>query len=578
MSRAVTLNANLFPVREHTLKNGLRIRLQPDHQLPTVTYSTFFRVGSRNERPGISGIAHLFEHMMFNGAAKYGPKEFDRVLESHGGYSNAFTSHDLTAYYEEFASAALPKVVDLESDRMRSLAITPETLKQERQVVMEERRLHVDNQIFGMLDEQLAACMWLAHPYRWPIIGWMGDIEGIRREQCQEFFRTFYAPNNAVVFVVGDFDSAEALALIEEHYADIPAGPALPEVATYEPQQRGERRAEVHFPAQSSALMIGYHAPKATDERTPALDVLQFALSAGEGALLNRELVYRDEVAVSAAADFGWRLDPGAFVILAELPPGVAPAKAEAAIDRLLNGACSIAVSRADEDGARQEPAALAERSPRWPRTRGRAHAYGDAEVGAAGRLARRLDHARTLPRRDRGAGPRRCQRHPRCAAPQRGHLGTGRRSLSRRTRVLANPTLVCVRPCCSACTETRTTSLPNGLEALGTGLAPAAYRSRWLALSCGRAPPDDPRGREGLASTSSLSSSVEERAARAGRGHRRGDRAGGRRPRRRRRPEDSTRDCGQRSLGAPRCRPRGDGGGAGDPSLVPRARGRAGA
>jgi predicted Zn-dependent peptidase len=240
MARAAHLDPKHFPVSEHTLANGLRVRLHEDHSVPTVTYYTFFRVGSRNERPGITGIAHLFEHMMFNGSAKYGPKEFDRVLEGHGGYSNAYTTNDVTAYYEDFASSALPKVVDLESDRMRSLAITPETLKQEREVVKEERRLRTDNDILGMLDEQLGATMWLAHPYRWPVIGWMGDIEAITREQCLEFFRSYYAPNNATLFVVGDFVSEKALELIESHYRDIPAGPPLPEVPVYEPAQKND--------------------------------------------------------------------------------------------------------------------------------------------------------------------------------------------------------------------------------------------------------------------------------------------------------------------------------------------------
>jgi len=373
------ISPDLFPVHEHTLPNGLRVRLMPDHAVPTVSYYTFFRVGSRNERPGITGIAHLFEHMMFNGAAKYGPKEFDRVLESHGGYSNAYTSNDVTAYYEDFSSSALEKVIDLESDRMRSLAITPETLKQEREVVKEERRLRTDNDILGMLDEQLGATLYLAHPYRWPVIGWMGDIERISREDCLAFFRTYYAPNNATLFVCGDFDSDVALTLIRSHYGDIPSGPDAPEVPAYEPPQKGERRAQVRYPAQAAAVAMGWHAPKASDPLTPVMDVLQYALSAGEGALLTKRLVYQDELAVNVMVDYGWRIDPGAFSVYLELKPGVDPKKAEVVVEKVLQGVAEKGLASADLERAKN---LLRSRALRELATHnGRAHAYGNAEV-----------------------------------------------------------------------------------------------------------------------------------------------------------------------------------------------------
>src|SRR5712671_7165980 len=175
----MALDPGDFPVQERSLKNGLQIRLLRDSSLPIATLYSFFRVGSRNERPGITGISHLFEHMMFNGSKKYGPKEFDRRLESAGGTSNAYTSTDVTAYYEDFAAEALPLVLDLESDRMASLTIDDESLQRERKVVKEERRFRTDNDIDGMLDEALSALAFLAHPYRWPVVGWMSDIEAI---------------------------------------------------------------------------------------------------------------------------------------------------------------------------------------------------------------------------------------------------------------------------------------------------------------------------------------------------------------------------------------------------------------
>src|SRR5947199_3242925 len=162
------LDPSNFPVQEHALSNGLQIRLLADPSLPIATLYSFFRVGSRNEQPGITGISHLFEHMMFNGSKKYGPKEFDRRLEAAGGTSNAYTSTDITAYYEDFAAEALPLVLDLESDRMASLVIDDDSLQREREVVKEERRFRTGNDIDGMLDEAPSDSSFLAHPYRMP--------------------------------------------------------------------------------------------------------------------------------------------------------------------------------------------------------------------------------------------------------------------------------------------------------------------------------------------------------------------------------------------------------------------------
>src|ERR671928_524107 len=215
------LDARDFPVQEHELPNGLQIRLLPDRSLPIATLYSFFRVGSRNERPGITGISHLFEHMMFNGSRKYGPKEFDRKLEAAGGTSNAYTSTDITAYYEDFAAEALPLVLDLEADRMASLVIDDDSLQREREVVKEERRFRTDNDIDGMMDEALGALAFVAHPYRWPVVGWMTDLNRITRADCERYFRTYYAPNNCTVVLVGDFEPGEALRNIEKLYGAI---------------------------------------------------------------------------------------------------------------------------------------------------------------------------------------------------------------------------------------------------------------------------------------------------------------------------------------------------------------------
>lgn len=330
------LDPKTFPIIEKTLANGLKVRLLREPNVPTVTYYTFFKVGSRNERSGITGISHLFEHMMFNGSAKFGPKEFDRQLESRGGYSNAYTSTDMTAYYEDFDRDALPLVVDLESDRMRALALTEASLTSEREVVKEERRFRVDNDIPGMMDEELDALAYLAHPYHWPVVGWMGDLNTITRAQCQEYFRTYYAPNNALLYVVGDFDIASTMALIEQAYGDIPAGPPVPPVAVYEPEQRGERRGHIQYPAQSPSLSIAYKAVSAAHDDAAVLDIIQAVLSIGEGSRLDRTLVRGQEVATNAGAWFEWRVDPGLFKVSLELAPGGSPKAALKALDKEL--------------------------------------------------------------------------------------------------------------------------------------------------------------------------------------------------------------------------------------------------
>ncbi|MCL2625438.1 MAG: insulinase family protein [Cystobacterineae bacterium] len=316
-------------VVEKTLPNGLKVRLYPDSTIPVFSYQTFFNVGSRNERPGITGISHLFEHMMFNGSKKFGPGQFDKKLESQGGHSNAYTSFDMTVYYDNAASEALETVIDLESDRMRSLLITNKTLETERQVVLEERSMRVDNDIMGMMDEELSALVWKAHPYRWPIIGYAGDIAAISREDCLDFFRTYYAPNNATLFVAGDIDVEATFRLLKKYYGKIPSGPPLPPVVDAEPPQRGERRAEIHFPAQAPYVMVAWRGPQVTHEDNLVLDVLQFVLGVGHSSRLVRSLVFEKEVAVSVSVHWAWRINPGSFVVAMELRPGVSPKEAE---------------------------------------------------------------------------------------------------------------------------------------------------------------------------------------------------------------------------------------------------------
>src|SRR5436190_16109218 len=198
-------------VESFRLKNGLKILIHEDHSVPTVATYIFYRIGSRNEGPGTTGLSHFFEHMMFNGAKKYGPKEFDRVMEAAGGANNAYTDQDVTVYQDWFPSTALELIFDLESDRIENLSFDPKMIQSEREVVASERRTSVEANNGGLLDEQLWAAAFTAHPYHWPIIGWMSDIEHWKMEDLKKHFDKGYAPNNAVMVIAGDVKSGEVL-------------------------------------------------------------------------------------------------------------------------------------------------------------------------------------------------------------------------------------------------------------------------------------------------------------------------------------------------------------------------------
>ena len=241
---------------------------------------------------------------MFNGAAKYGPKEFDRVLESRGGHSNAYTSNDVTAYYEDFAPDALETVVDLESDRMRSLRLTAESLEQEREVVKEERRLRTENSIFGLMEEQLEALVFLAHPYRWPVIGWMDDIERITRDDCEGFFRVLRAEQRRGLRGGRHGSGRDARgdrAPLRRHRGRI----AAPLGGAGRATAARRARAVVRYPAQAPALLAGWRGPAARSPTPAALDVLQVCLAVGESSRLRRRLVQDEEVAVCRSAGAG---------------------------------------------------------------------------------------------------------------------------------------------------------------------------------------------------------------------------------------------------------------------------------
>ncbi len=368
----------LTPVKAE-LSNGLRVRLLPDPDSRVVSVQTFFRVGSRDERPGRTGIAHLFEHLMFNGATKYGPKEFDRAIEEQGGSSNAYTSNDVTVYHEEAPAEALELLLDLEFDRMGGLALSDASLAAEREVVKEERRLRVEDSVMGLVDEELQALVYREHPYRWPVIGWPADLDRISLADCRDFFARYYAPTNATLVIAGGFDPARALAIIERDHGRLPRGPPIESPPNEEGEQRGARRAVVRHPSQAPLIVLALRAPAAREPASAELDLLQAILSFGDGSLLVRDLVHERGLVTEIGVDYAWRLGPAAFEIVAELPPGGDPERVLREIWRHLErlaekGPSARQLSRAK---LQSQVALLRELSS----VGGRAHSLGSAEI-----------------------------------------------------------------------------------------------------------------------------------------------------------------------------------------------------
>ncbi len=319
-------------IATRTLKNGMKVIVWPDHDIPNIALYVEYRVGSRNERPGITGLSHFFEHMMFKGSAHYGPGEFDRVMEANGGANNASTSQDVTVYTDWFAKGALPLILKMEADRICCLSFDSTGVESERGVVYSERRTTTDDSGRDFLDEQVMAAAFVAHPYQIPIIGWPSDIERWTIQDLKEYFRIYYAPNNATMIIVGDVVPSEAFALVEQNVGPIPAQTPPPRVRTIEPPQPGERRVTVRRPAQVPLLQASYHAGAADGPDAEAEDLLETILTEGESSRLYRRLVDQDQVAVDVGSWLQRGFDPGIFSIFVTVSPEKGLAAAESSL------------------------------------------------------------------------------------------------------------------------------------------------------------------------------------------------------------------------------------------------------
>lgn len=330
------VRAALPEIREFKLDNGLTVVLAPSKRVPTLTYYTFFKVGSRNERPGITGVSHFMEHMMFLGAKKYGPREFDRVMEQAGGSNNAFTSNDMTAYNDEIPAAFLPTLIDMEADRLADIALDPKLFESEKAVVMEENRLRDQDSPEGLAWVALSAGAFKASPYRWPVGGWMGDLTAITRDQGYEYIKSWYVPNNAIVIISGDFDPAQAERLMREKFSPIPARPLPPQPVTFEPPQFGPVRIEIRKDVSAPILVRGHKIPGYDHPDTPVLEVLSEVLAGGDNGVLVKALVREEAIATGVYADAGGMLDANLFGFQLELKPGVTPETGRAKFDAAL--------------------------------------------------------------------------------------------------------------------------------------------------------------------------------------------------------------------------------------------------
>jgi zinc protease len=322
-------------VSETVLPNGLKVILLENHKAPLVTFQVWYRVGSRNEPWGKTGISHVLEHMMFKGTQKIGPEEFSRTIQENGGNDNAFTSRDYTAYFQNLSSDRIQVSLDLESDRMKNLLLREEDFRTERMVVMEERRLRTEDNPIGVLVEQLQAVAFLIHPYRWPIIGWMEDLKRLTLDDLKEYYRTYYSPGNAFLVVVGDFKKEEILPRIEKAFGSYSKGVVPNQERDKEPSQMGERRTFVKKEAQLPTILMAYHVPNLRDPDSYVLEVMATLLSGGKSSRLHQSLVREKRLALSADADHSLiSLDPSLFTLSADLLPGKEVAEVEKALDQ----------------------------------------------------------------------------------------------------------------------------------------------------------------------------------------------------------------------------------------------------
>jgi zinc protease len=334
------------PVRSLVLPNGLRALFVEKHEAPVVNVQVWYHVGSKNEVPGKTGFAHLFEHLMFQGTKNLGPEQFSDYIVRVGGLDNAFTTEDATVFWETIPSNQLPVALWLEADRMRNLEITAQSFTTEREVVKEERRLRFDNQPYGTVIETLYRLAYNVHPYRHMPIGSMEDLDRASVADIREFYDTYYVPANVTLVITGDFESREASSLVERYFGPLASGGRLLErKIPPEPAQTSRRLLKLSKNVALPAFVAGYHMPA---DGTPDAYPLRLAariLSEGESSRIYRRLIYEKQLAIQAESAGNFTEDPNLFFVFAILNPGHTPAEAQAEVESELDRLKKEAVS-----------------------------------------------------------------------------------------------------------------------------------------------------------------------------------------------------------------------------------------
>ncbi|MGI2065966.1 M16 family metallopeptidase [Shewanella sp. MF08487] len=337
-------------IKSFTLDNGMKIMVLEDASIPNANMYLFWKVGSRNEVPGITGISHFFEHMMFNGSKKYGPKMFDRSMEAAGGANNAYTTEDMTVYTDWFPANALETMFDLEADRIANLDINQAMVDSERGVVQSERSTGLENSNWNALEGEIKGVAFLAHPYSWSVIGHESDIAAWSLEDLVQYHKTYYAPNNAVVVIAGDVKLAQVKALADKYFAPIPAQTPPKAIRTVEPEQKGERRTFVQKASVSTPnVMLAYHIPAATHADFYALDLLSSILSQGNSSRLYQSLVDK-QVALEAQTYMPMSVDPNLFYVMGVATPEVKASTLEHALIEQIDAIATTGITQQELD------------------------------------------------------------------------------------------------------------------------------------------------------------------------------------------------------------------------------------
>jgi zinc protease len=358
--RMFTVSAAIRPPKLQydisTLPNGLTVVLSEDHSTPIVHVQIWYHVGSKNERPGRTGFAHLFEHMMFKGSKNVAPEEHTSVISSIGGQSNAYTTDDETVFWETLPAQHLPLALWLEADRMATLRIDRATLANEREVVKEERRMRVDNQPYGRLNEIIYANAFTQHPYKHPTIGSLQDLEAASIDDVRDFYRTYYVPENATLVVVGDFDTAQAKQLVTQFLGRVPkAERPVPRDIPREPPQTRERRVSLEAPWPLPAVVVAHHITHDGHPDSYPLHIASKVLSDGQSSRIYRKLVYEKQLAVAAFGAANLIEDPNLFYAVAIVQPGRKPDEAADALIEELNRLKDEPISQRELDRTKNQ-------------------------------------------------------------------------------------------------------------------------------------------------------------------------------------------------------------------------------